>query len=167
MIHVENSKQAKSLLIETDMDIVVIDVIPGQDAGIALATELTRSRSTGFGTILLMRRDELERSRYQTERMGIVTLQKPLDGHLLTQTIHLLLNFQLRIQKLQSQTEILQHKLEDDRLINRAKLLLVEKLKMSEEEAHRYLEQSAMDACVKKVKVAREIIRKYSGKHAK
>ena len=51
--------------------------------------------------------------------------------------------------------------MEDIRLVNRAKLLLIEQLKMSESEAHRYIEKRAMDTCVKRRKVAEDIIKTY------
>ncbi len=46
-------------------------------------------------------------------------------------------------------------------LVNRAKWLLIDRLKMSEEEAHRYIEKSAMDDCVSKSVIAQGIIKTY------
>ena len=51
--------------------------------------------------------------------------------------------------------------MEEIRLVNRAKLLLVECLKMSEAEAHRYIEKTAMDRCVRRREIAENIIRTY------
>ena len=51
--------------------------------------------------------------------------------------------------------------MEEIRLVNRAKLLLMEHLKMSEAEAHRHIEKAAMDACVKRRNIAEQIIRTY------
>ena len=47
---------------------------------------------------------------------------------------------------------------EEIRLMNRAKLILIKMLGMTEAEAHRFIVHSAMDRCVKKRQVAREII---------
>ena len=47
---------------------------------------------------------------------------------------------------------------EEIRLVNRAKLILIKMRGMSEGEAHRFIVRSAMDRCVKKRAVAREII---------
>ncbi|MEI3084808.1 MAG: ANTAR domain-containing protein [Oscillospiraceae bacterium] len=60
-----------------------------------------------------------------------------------------------------SEYAALRGKLDDARLINRAKLLLISRLKMSEDEAHRFLERSAMDGCMKLRTVAESIIRTY------
>jgi response regulator NasT len=75
----------------------------------------------------------------------------------------LLLSFRVKIKKLESKADKLQQKLEDDRLVSRAKILLVERLKMSEQDAHHYIEKMAMDRCVKKTTIANDIIRMYEG----
>ena len=57
--------------------------------------------------------------------------------------------------------ETLKEKVEETKLVSRAKLLLVQKLAFSEEEAHKYIEKRAMDLCVKRSVVAEEIIKTY------
>ena len=49
----------------------------------------------------------------------------------------------------------------DIRIINRAKLLLVQHLQMTETEAHKYIEKQAMDRCVTKRAVAEQILSTY------
>ena len=51
--------------------------------------------------------------------------------------------------------------MEEIRLVNRAKWLLIDELKMSEPDTHRYIEKQAMDLCVSKREVAEEIIKTY------
>ena len=55
-----------------------------------------------------------------------------------------------------------EEKMSEIRLVNRAKLLLISELSMTEPEAHRYIEKHAMDRCVAKKQIAEEIIRTYS-----
>ena len=45
--------------------------------------------------------------------------------------------------------------------MNRAKGLLIDHLKMTEQEAHRYIEKAAMDNSVKKTVIAQNIINMY------
>ncbi len=52
--------------------------------------------------------------------------------------------------------------MEEIRLVNRAKWLLISELKMSEPDAHHYITHQAMDRCCSKRAVAEEIIRLYS-----
>ena len=48
------------------------------------------------------------------------------------------------------------------RLVNKAKWLLISELKMSEPDAHRYVEKQAMDRCVSRRFIAEEIIKTYT-----
>ena len=48
--------------------------------------------------------------------------------------------------------------IEEIRLTNRAKLILIKMRGMTEAEAHRFIVRSAMDRCVKKRQVAEEVI---------
>ena len=52
--------------------------------------------------------------------------------------------------------------MEEIRIVNRAKCLLISELKMTESEAHRYIEKNAMDNCIPKRKAAENIIKIYS-----
>ena len=47
------------------------------------------------------------------------------------------------------------------RLVNRAKWLLIDRYNMSEEEAHKYIEKTAMDNCATRGEIAENIIRTY------
>lgn len=67
----------------------------------------------------------------------------------------------VRMRELKGQTENLLAKLDDAKLINRAKLLLISRLNMTEAQAHRYIERTAMDNCVKIRELAERIIRTY------
>ena len=66
-----------------------------------------------------------------------------------------------RLRSLCTETASLKRKLDDTRIVTRAKLLLMSRLKMSEAEAHRYIEKTAMDTGSKRREVAESIIRTY------
>ena len=55
----------------------------------------------------------------------------------------------------------LKNKIRDIKLIDRAKLTLIQYLNMSEEESHRYIEKQAMDRRITKVEVAKNILKIY------
>ena len=95
------------------------------------------------------------------EEYGILTLPRPTSRQIVYQTLHLLAASRRKIRALEEKTSSLQNKMEEIRLVNRAKLLLVECLKMSEAEAHRYIEKTAMDRCVRRREIAENIIRTY------
>ncbi|MCF0120554.1 MAG: ANTAR domain-containing protein, partial [Oscillospiraceae bacterium] len=55
-----------------------------------------------------------------------------------------------------------QNKISEIRLVDRAKCILIQHLEMTEQQAHHYIEKSAMDNCVSKRKTAENIIKLYS-----
>ncbi|MBR2100106.1 MAG: ANTAR domain-containing protein, partial [Eubacterium sp.] len=54
-------------------------------------------------------------------------------------------------------------RMQEIRLINKAKWLLISNENMSEDEAHKYLEQESMNRCITKKEIAQEITDKYEG----
>ena len=61
--------------------------------------------------------------------------------------------------KLETKTLSVEEKMEEIRLVSRAKLLLVEKKNMTEDEAHRYIGKEAMDHGVSRKKIAEALLK--------
>ena len=66
-----------------------------------------------------------------------------------------------RMRQMQARQATVEEKIEEIRLVNRAKWLLIECLSMTEPEAHRYIEKQSMDARISKREVAENIIKTY------
>jgi len=79
----------------------------------------------------------------------------------LTRALPQLLAMSNRLYAMQAREDSLQKKLGDTKLVNRAKLLLISRLQMSEAEAHRYIEKTAMDTGESRREVALRLIRTY------
>ena len=67
----------------------------------------------------------------------------------------------MKLRRMEKEKLNLKNKMNEIQIIDRAKWLLVDQLKMSEPEAHRYIEKQAMDRCVKRVEIAQNILRTY------
>ena len=67
-----------------------------------------------------------------------------------------------RLRKLEVKTLSVEEKMQEIRIINRAKCLLISELKMTEPDAHRFIEKRAMDSCTSKAEIAKNIINTYS-----
>ena len=67
-----------------------------------------------------------------------------------------------RLRKSEKKALSIEEKMEEIRIVNRAKWILIRELKLNEQEAHRYIEKQAMDRCVSKKVIAEEIIKTYS-----
>ena len=66
------------------------------------------------------------------------------------------------LEKVRKKALSIEEKMEEIRIVNRAKWLLIGELKMDEQGAHRYIEKQAMDRCISKRIVAEEIIKTYA-----
>ena len=159
ILTVSTAGEARRLLVDRDIDIVVINSPLSDDFGVELAIEA--SEDLNCGVLIFVKAELQDNVSERVEGCGILTLSKPVSRQLVYQSMNLLVAARQKIKALEEKTSTLQGKMEEIRLVNRAKLLLIEHLKMSEPEAHRYIEKTAMDACVKRRKIAEDIIRTY------
>jgi response regulator NasT len=66
-----------------------------------------------------------------------------------------------KLRKVQREKDQLRKKIEDIRIVDRAKCILISLFNMSEKEAHKYIEKQAMDMRITKRAVAERIIKTY------
>jgi response regulator NasT len=150
-----SAREAAYVLGESAYDVVVID----DQTVSADGSELASRAAEAGGTNVLLLADE---SRYEAvsqygETHGFMTLQSPVNPSLLKQSLGMMATISGHMHELES----LQAKMDEMRLVNRAKLILVQRFKMSEQDAHRFIEKNAMDRCVKRRTIAQSIIRTY------
>lgn len=159
VISATTAGEAKRILVGTPMDIVIINTPLSDDFGIQMALDIANDNTTG---VLLFVKSELyEQVSYKVEDYGILTLQKPNSRQNIIQSLKLLIATKAKLKTMQEKALTLENKMEDIRIINRAKILLIEQYKMSEGQAHRYIEKQAMDTCRKRRDIAENIIRTY------
>ena len=66
-----------------------------------------------------------------------------------------------RLKKMEKKTVSLEDKMSEIRTVNHAKWALIENCKMTEADAHRYIEKQAMDRCVSRREIAENILQTY------
>jgi len=148
--------EARRRCAEQFFNIVLVDFADGE--GVDFATDISSSLST---ILLMCPAQHFEQVSYKVESFGILTIQSPFDQFYFYNMIKIAIAVQYKVTVLSSQTTKLKEKMEEIRLVNRAKMLLMQNLNMTEQEAHRYLEKEAMDRCLKRTKVAEQIISTY------
>ena len=156
---VPTAGEARRMLVDRHFDIAVINTPLPDEFGTQLAVEI--SEKQGCGVLLLVKSEIQEAVGLKVEDYGILTLPRPVSRQMVFQSMKLLAATRQKIRALEERTSSLQSKMEEIRLVNRAKLLLIEHLKMSEPEAHHYIEKRAMDTCVKRRAIAENIIKTY------
>ena len=95
-------------------------------------------------------------------RHGVFTLPKPVTKQLISQSLDWMCATRERLRKLEVKTSSIEDKMKEIRLVNRAKWILIDVLKMSEADAHRYIEKQAMDSCITRREVSENIIKTYT-----
>lgn len=148
---------AKRALMAGGYDIVIIDAPAGGESWIQLALDIASQHNVGI--LLLVKNDFYEQTSYRVEDKGIVTLPKPTTRQNVYTAVKILSAIQAKLRAAERETMDLQSRMEEIRLVNRAKWILIDQDKMSEPEAHRYIEKLAMDRCVRRMDIASEIIR--------
>ena len=148
--------EARRLTSERVYNIILSDYSDGE--GVDFATDISESLST---ILLLTPQTLYEEISYRVEGYGIITVATPFDQFTFYSTIKTAIAVQYKVHILQSQTTKLKVKMEEIRLVNRAKMLLMQHLNMTESESHSYIEKEAMNRGLKKTAVAEEIIRNY------
>lgn len=151
--------KARQLLLEKPYDFVIINTPLPDGSGNQLASDLCGGRETV--AMLVLRPDSYVELWGSMAQQGVLTLQKPTSREMAQQALRWMVAFRERLRGSQKKAVSLEEKMEEIRLVNRAKWLLIEKLKMSEPDAHRYIEKQAMDRCVPRTQVAKSILRTY------
>ena len=152
--------EAKRRLAEQSVDIVVINAPLGDDFGKRLAIDLCNSSDSAV--LLAVKSDLFEEISAQVTEFGVTVLSKPTSTALMSQSLRGLCAMRERLRRVEVRQATVEERMEEIRLVNRAKWLLIECLSMTEATAHRYIEKQAMDLRLSKREVAEDIIRTYS-----
>lgn len=150
---------AKRVLLERSFDFVFINTPLPDDFGTRFAIEISGNKGTVI--LLLVRNEVYEEVCDKVTEYGILTLPKPASKQMVAHTLNFMAGIRERLRKLEKKSLSMEEKMKEIRLVNRAKWVLIDELKMSETDAHRYIEKQAMDRCVSRREIAEEIISTY------
>ena len=151
--------EADYVLGETVYDVVVIDGTVPEPDGPRLAAFAAENGVTGV--LLLAEEARFDAVGEFAGQHGFMALKSPVDPSLLKQSLGMMATVSQRLHALADRAEDLQAKMDEMRLVSRAKLLLIQRFKMTEKQAHRFIEKNAMDRCVTRRAIAEKIIRTY------
>ncbi|SFN51475.1 response regulator receiver and ANTAR domain protein [Pseudobutyrivibrio sp. UC1225] len=157
MVAVTSGPMAKRAILDYDFDICIINGPIGGASGEELSIDIAEKNICQV--ILFVKAERLEEISAQVEDYGVITVGKPINKQLFWQALKLAKVAQRRITMAHKESEKLEKKLEDMKIISRAKILLMVENNISEEEAHKLIERQAMDRRMTRVEVAREIVK--------
>jgi response regulator NasT len=160
---VNSAGAARRLLLEQEFDLVIINAPLQDESGESLSLH---AASKGFGQVILVVSCELfDEVSAATEDYGIITVAKPMNKSLFWSALKLAKAAQSKLAAMRAENSRLARQLEDMRLVNRAKGVLISRLNMSEPEAHKYIERQAMDLRLTKRAVAENILTSAGGQY--
>ena len=155
---VASGGEAKRALLGSGYDLVVIDGPVGRENGAQLALDIA-SQHASLGILLLVRAELFDQACARVETKGIVTLPKPTTRQMIYTAAKMLTALRNKLLAAQRETLDLRERMEEIRIVNKAKWFLIENRQMSEPEAHLYIEKAAMDRCIRKKEIAEELLR--------
>ncbi len=147
---------AKRALADRAYDIVIVNSPLPDDPGVRFAIDAVSD--SGTVALLLIRAEMFDEITEKVTGNGVFTLPKPSSRTMLETALRWLVSARERLRKTAKKTLTLEEKMEEIRIVNRAKWLLIEQQGMDEPAAHRYIEKQAMDRCVTRRAVAEDII---------
>jgi len=143
---------------EASPDIIIIGTPLQDEFGQELAE--TAAEETSAGIILICHAEIAEELADRLADYGIYVLARPVNREALSRDIRMISTNLSRMSGLKESPEIL-GRIEEIRVINRAKSVLMKYLKFTEPQAHRYIEKQAMNNRQTRREVAEHIIKQY------
>lgn len=159
VLNASDAGEARRLLLERPFDLVIVNTPLPDEFGSQLAIDISDGLTAGV--LIFVKEEVFEQVSDKMMDYGVLTLARPGNRQTILQTVQLLASMRMRLRTLEQKTHTLEVKMQEIRLVNRAKWLLIDRLQMSESEAHRYIEKTAMDSCCSKQQIAENIIKTY------
>ena len=155
----QSCSHARRLLLERDFDLVIINAPLRDESGESLARYIA---SKGISQVMLVVKSEYyDAISAACENDGVLTISKPVYKSIFWSAFMLAKAAGNRIKQVQAENERLKLKIEEIRIVDRAKCILISHVNMSEQEAHRYIEKQAMDMRATKRAIAEGILKTY------
>jgi AmiR/NasT family two-component response regulator len=156
--HSANEARRQFFLMQPDL-IIVSTPLPDEQ-GIDFVYDAHERTSAGI--IVMARPEQVSYMQDALEATGAMILPKPLNRLTLIQSARFALSVRNSLYQLKSERDNLKRRMDERKTIEQAKWLLVDRLKMSEAEAFRYIQKKAMDLRLKQIEIAEEVIREYN-----
>lgn len=159
VVWVPDTASAKRAMLERDYDVVLVNGTHADDRAAKFAIDVCNEKSSV--ALLFVKRELYAEIYAKVTDFGVMTLPVPSSPQMVTQALDWVRATRERMRGYEKSAQTVQQKMEEIRAVNRAKWLLIDVLKMTEADAHRYIEKQAMDRCVSKLEVAKGIINTY------
>lgn len=156
---VTNGTMAREEIQVINYDLVIINYPLKDETGDALACDI--SSRCNSNVVLLADSDNSQDIENKLLKYGVVTVSKPISRSIFNTAIKSAIANINKLNKLIEENNKLKKRLDEFKYVSKAKCFLIEYDKLSENEAHRYIEKKAMDTRTTKTQVAISIINRF------
>ncbi len=158
-----SSSEARQKILDEEFDLIVINYPLSFDSAFSLSY-MARSEMK-VESLFLMREEDRATVGMKLEEDGFLIVTKPILKPVLFGTIRLLENLKTRERFFEEKIRKLEDKLDEVKFLSQAKCLLIEKEGLTEQEAHKKIENFAMDNRIRLKKAAMIFINKLRGNY--
>lgn len=155
----KNAGEARRAMAERDFDIVIISTPLPDEFGSKLATDVCSGSNAS--ALLFVKSDNYYQVWEKVSEYGAAVLSVPTNAQMVTHTLRTMCAMRERLRMMEKKRITVEEKIEEIRIVNHAKWLLIECLSMTEEQAQHYIEKSAQDQRITKRRSAEQIIKTY------
>ncbi|MCR4591242.1 MAG: ANTAR domain-containing protein [Lachnospiraceae bacterium] len=152
----KSAAMARRCILERYYDIIVVNSPLPDETGEGFALDITQKCNASV--LLVTPQDSFENARERVTEHGILTLPKPLPRQRFDRALKFLIAARNRIHELEKKNRQLEEKMEEMRLVTKAKFFLIENESMTEDDAHRMIGKMAMDNGISRGAAARRIL---------
>lgn len=159
--YVKSVNAAQRAILERVYDIIIINAPLPDDFGAKFAVDVSLNRTS---VVMLFVRGDVYAGIYEKVcDYGIFAIRKPVQPLTIVQALDWVKATRERLRGMEKRVVTIREKMEEIKLVNRAKWALINSCNMTEEDAHRYIEKQAMDRCVTRREISEIVIRTYKG----
>ena len=151
--------QAEDMISAAPVVLVFIYSSCPEDAETAFAKKI--SARPDMALVFMVREAQREETEQALLRTKALVLGTPISRQGLLQSIKIARSLTGKFAEMQRENEALKQKIEELKVVDRAKCCLISFLRMDEAQAHRYIQKRAMDMRVTQREVAEDILKTY------
>ncbi len=150
---------ARRCVLERYYDLIIINAPLPDESGEQFAMDITEQCHASV--LLLVPSEVYEDVLDHVTDQGILVLAKPLQEGRMNKAIRFLFAMRRRLKEMEKRVLTVEEKMEELRIVNKAKFLLVEKRRMTEDDAHRFIGKLAMNAGVSRKRAAEQVVEEF------
>ncbi len=151
--------EARRFLKETSFDFIIVNAPLADEFGHELALHF--ASTTDAGVVFIVKNELGAELATRLENDGILVVGKPVNRQYFSQMFRFLAASRRRMLGIKSENVRLQKRIDEMKLIDRAKYTIMQYLNLTEPEANRYIEKQAMDLRLTKNQIALDILKTY------